>query len=491
MKTIYFKTIICILSLGLTMSCEDFLEEVPISEVLLSELNASNVEAITVGMYEPLTRSRGRAWESHYGTDLILLNESVQGLSGSRARIANYQLELNNPSTRRWWPTLYEAIGRANSVLSAIENQEGLDPDIAAQASGEAAFVRALCYYQFVRFVGEVPLRLKPVTNSNETGQALASIDEIYTQIIADLEVAESNLGPKTTRPGAATSGAAKVFLADVYLTRGNYELAAAKAKEVIDNQSTYGYALVPNYPDLFSATAPTHDGDVFSLKFSQTAGYGSFITTYWAPRTSDYAREMGISSNGLERGGVLASSPLIMGWDDNDLRKSWSLTAEYLYKGNLVPAPNNITRYDFIMSKYRDPGSVEETANGNDWPIYRFADALLIFAEADNLAKGGPTAAAYEAVNKVRRRGYGLSTTETEPTVDLPAGLDVTAFDDMVFRERGYEFLGEGKRWYDLLRTGRWETFIPAAGFDLPTQLYSDIPNAELDRNDELNNDE
>ena len=307
-------------------------------------------------MYEPLTRSRGRAWESLYGTDLILLNESCEGRSGGGQRMANYQLEQNVPSTRRWWPTLYEAIGRANSVLYAIANQEGLDPDISAQAGGEASFVRALCYYQLVRFVGEVPMRLEPVTNPDETGQPIESIENIYAQIVKDLKFAESNLGPTTSRHGAATSGAAKVFLADVYLTLGDYVAAAAKAKEVMDNQGVYGYALIPNYKDVFSATASTHAGDVFSLKFSQQVGQGTFITTYWAPRTSDYAPVMGIAPRGLERGGVIARSPLVQGWDDNDLRKQWSLTAEYDYNGTIVKAPGS-KRYQYIMSKYRRSG--------------------------------------------------------------------------------------------------------------------------------------
>ena len=490
MKSIYFKTIICLLTFGLFVSCDDYLEEVPISDVLLSELDASNVTAITVAMYEPLTRSRGRAWESLHGTDLILLNESIGPRGGgSRGRVANYQLDGRNPATRRWWPQIYTAIGRANSVLDAIANQEGLDPEIAAQAGGEASFVRALCYWELVRFVGEVPMRLEPVTDPNETGQALSTIPEIYAQIITDLKFAESNLGPTTTRPGAATSGAAKVYLGDVYLTQGDYAGAAAKLKEVMDNQGTYGYGLTPNYADCFSGSAATHAGDVFSLKFSQSVGYGTFITTYWAPRTADYAPVMGIAPRGLERGGALARSPLIMGWDDADLRKSWSITAEYDYNGTMVPAPNG-DDYEYIMSKYRDPGSVEETASGNDWPLYRYADVLLMYAEASNLATGGPSPAAYEALNRVRRRGYGVPIGTPDPAVDIPAGLSQADFDDIVFRESGYEFLGEGKRWYDIKRTERWD-IITAAGWDLPTQLFAEIPDDELDRNDALNGGE
>ena len=84
------------------------------------------------------------------------------------------------------------------------------------------------------------------------------------------------------------------MFLADVYLTLGDYAQAASKAKEVIDNKGTYGYDLIASFPDIFSPTAATHAGDVFSLKFSQTKAQGSFITTYFAPRTPPRSKPLG-----------------------------------------------------------------------------------------------------------------------------------------------------------------------------------------------------
>lgn len=482
MKTIYLKTIICFLCLGGLISCDDYLEETPISEVLLEDVNASNLNSILTGMYEPLTRSRGRVWESHFSRDLMLLNESIRGRSGGNLAKSNYELERANANN--WWVTLYESVGRANSLLSALENSD-LDQALKDRARGEALFIRSYVYYNLVRFHGEIPLRLEPVSNSDETGQALEPIDNVYAQIIDDVKIAEGLLPPTTDKPGSPTAGAAKVMLADIYLTRGSFAEAAAKAKEVIDNAGTYGYALLTNFPDVFSPTADTHEEDVFSLKFSQSVGLGTFVTTYWAPRGSGFALKGGIAPRGLEQGGIFEASPLIAGWDDNDLRKQWTLYNELLIDGVMTNVLGG--NYEFLLGKYRDPGSVEETASGNDWPAFRYADALLIYAEADNSANGAPSAAAYEAVNQIRRRAYGLDVNTPDASVDLQPGLSAAAFDELVFQERGYEFLGEGKRWFDLVRTGKFETFIPAAGSPLPTQMFVQIPGSELSNNDEI----
>jgi len=482
MKTLYIKSLVCLLTLISLFSCENYLEEKPISTILLQDVNASNVNAILTGVYEPLTRSRGRAWESHLAQNLIYLEESIKGRAGTDLRRSNYEMDLF--SANNWWVTLYQSIGRANSLLAALENSN-MPANLKNRAKGEALFVRSYVYFTLVRLHGSVPLRLKPVTNSDETGQRLEPIENIYKQIIADLKIAETLLEPKTTKPGSATAGAAKIMLADVYLTIGSYELAASKAKEVIDNTSTYGYALLPNFPDVFSPTAATHAEDVFSLKFSQSVGLGTFLPVYFAPSKSDYAKKGGIAPRGLEFGGVF-TSPLIAGWDDNDLRKKWSLYKTLIIDGVSTNVLGS-TVYQFLLGKYRDPGSVEETASGNDWYAYRYADALLIFAEADNKAKGSPSVEAYLAVNKIRRRAYGLNQIIPAPSVDIPPGLTTTQFDDRVFQERGYEFIGEGKRWFDLLRTDRYKTILPAAGYVVPTTIYVRIPGSEINNNDQI----
>jgi hypothetical protein len=142
-------------------------------------------------------------------------------------------------------------------------------------------------------------------------------------------------------------------------------------------------------------------------------------------------------------------------------------------------------------VSKYRDPVAPIHTGNGNDFYLYRFVDALLIFAEADNKLNG-PNSTSYEMVNKVRRRAFGVNINSASSLADLPSGLTQGQFDDMVFRERGYEFIGEDKRWFDMVRAGRMNTLIKEVSLliknpgrkPVPSKTLFALPDVELQNN-------
>lgn len=485
MKTIYCKAVLFLFVLGTATSCKKFLTEDPPSQISLTVINEENLDGAVIGVYEPLTRSRGRVWESHFLNSLTLLEETSRGPSNG---LDNYDFLTGDNTYQNAWPTLYNAIGRANILLTALADNARIPEAKKKEAIGEVSFVRALVYYTLVRAWGSVPMRLVPVTGSNNTGQPLEPVDKIYDQIISDFQVAEANLPPTTTKAGRATSGAAKVALADVYLTMGRFPEARDKAKEVMTNAGAYGYALLASYPDIFSPTAPSHAEDVFSLKFSQAVRLGNFIPVYFAPAIPNtLAKSGGIAARGLAQCAADGDAPLIANWDNNDLRKAWNIYNSVTIDGQVFVIQAFPAETEYYYGKYRDPGALEETAAGNDFYFYRYADALLIFAEAENKTNG-PTADAYDAINQIRRRGYGVPLSIPNASADLPAGLSQDAFDDMVFRERGYEFMAEGKRWYDLVRTGRWATIIPAAGKTAPAQLTFPIPNIELVTNPELN---
>lgn len=142
-------------------------------------------------------------------------------------------------------------------------------------------------------------------------------------------------------------------------------------------------------------------------------------------------------------------------------------------------------------MGKYKDPNAPIDTGNGNDFYLLRFADVLLIFAEAENKLNGANTAA-YEAINQVRRRAFGLPIATPSAVSDLAVGLSSTEFDEMVFRERGYEFIGEDKRWFDRVRTGRVDQQLSAVRVAMPNparkptpaKLLFALPDVELQNN-------
>lgn len=472
----FFLFIILIGSL-LGSGCKKFLTETPQSQLLYGNFDAQSIESAMVGVYEPLTRSRGRLWETHYTAALTLMEDYSHSRYAPQEAYANYDFTQVTYQDN-FWPTFYQAISRANILIQQINAGSFANGN---QYIGEARFIRAIVYYQLVRCWGKVPLRLVPVTDAQNTGQPLAEVSEIYNQIIADLKFAEANLPATTTKYGRATAGAAKTALADVYLTLGQYNDARTKAKEVMDNKATYGYELLASFTDIFSPTSSTSPEEVFALKFTRANGLGSFLADYAA----SINQFQGFAAAGNETFGALSTTPFIKNWDNNDPRKVWTLYNKTIINGSTVVinvAPPN----DMLYGKYRDPLAPTETGAGNDFFLYRYADVLLIFAEAENKVNG-PTTDAYNAVNMVRRRGYAVNISTANAAVDLPNGLTQVTFDDMVFRERGYEFMEEDKRWFDLVRTGRYKTEIPAAGKRLPPSLLFPIPSVEKLTNDKL----
>ena len=477
---IYF-IIILVLGTLLFNKCASFLEEDTQSVVDLEELDEDKVESLLVGIYEPLTRSRGRLWESHWGRTLLLLEEHAVSRLKLKQDIANYVFNTDPYMMTSGWNTIYESINRANTLLKLLENDEDLDTESKNMAIGEASFIRAFDYFQLVRVWGEVPLRLEPITDLDDVNMAVSEESEVYEQIITDLQEAVEYLPDLTDNPGRATRGAAKTLQADVYLTLNRLQDARAIAIEIMENKSTYGYSLVNSFDLLYSPTSPTNSEDIFSLKFSRYVAQGSFLAAYEAPLS--YPEVAAVRA--FEDCGANTQAPLLRDWDDNDLRKDLNIYNTATINGVEIEI-EMAGDYTHVYGKHRDPEQPEETASGVDYYMYRYADVLLIFAETENLLNG-PTAEAYDAVNQLRRRAYGFDIGKVNLLTDLPSGLSQEAFDDMVFRERGYEFMFEGKRWFDLKRTGRWQTIIPEAGKDLPESLYWPFPGTEILYNDSI----
>lgn len=488
LNNVFYIYMTLVLMAAINTGCKKLLEEEPKATATLGDLDATTLDQTVIGVYEPMTRSRGRLWESTVGLGLELMSEYADGGS-SQLNWSNYNNLMNLPNNfAQSWTTLYEAIGRANNLIANLDANITLSDSVKKKAYGEAYFVRANCYYFGVRVWGKMPMRLKPIINANDVGLALSEIPAIYDQIKKDLKFAETALPATTKSPGRATAGAAKTALAEVYLTLGEYQNARDKAKEVLDNKATYGYDLEPSLATVYSPTLATNKEDIFSLKFSQIVDKGAFMASYWA---DSKAKAAGYSVSGNKFGGIISVAPLIQGWDANDLRKKFSLYKDYFINGVLTAAEVEKDIYDLRMGKYKDPDAPIDTGNGNDFYLFRFADVLLIFAEAENKLSG-PTPAAYDAINQVRRRGYGLPTNTPSGTADLSATLNQTEFDDMVFRERGYEFIGEDKRWFDMVRTNRVAQAINGvnavikfpARKPVPTKLLFALPDVELQNN-------
>jgi|GEM_PF-140916 len=499
-KTFVFKPLLILPLLFTSFGCEDLLTETPKAIIELNGLNELTLDQAIIGAYEPLTRSRGRLWESNFSLGLNMMSEYFEGGTLNGSGYSNYQylnpaVVTNAMDTP--WSSLYEAIGKANTIINTLNTNTTLTEAQKTIGYAEAKFIRALGYFTAVRIWGSIPLRLQPISNADDVNLAVSDEATIYNQIIEDLKGAEAGLPDQVSsaKAGRATAGAAKTAMAEVYLTMGDFQNAREKAKEVKDNKSRYGYDLEADFTSVFSPTTATNKEDIFSLKFSQIIDKGTFLPCHYADADADAnANAAGFAVKSLLSGGIMSWAPLIKNWDKRDLRYQFSVYDTYLLNG--VPTKATIETqsnyFDLLMGKYRDANAPSDTGGGNDFYFWRYADVLLIFAEAENQVNG-PTAEAYDAINQVRRRGYGLSATTADATVDLPSNLTKQAFDDLVFRERGYEFIGECKRWFDMVRTNRVDSILEevrqakptnAARKPTPVSMFYPIPDTERQTN-------
>ncbi len=478
---IYKILLISLILIGsfVVSSCEDLLTEEP--RTFLSEENVfsstDGILAANYGVYESLRD----IW--YYGRWLqIFLDQTSDVAFGRGSQVPNGNFQWNSVVFERQqgiWTSIYSSINKANIMIKKVQEFGGLDEELKNQLIGESRFIRALGYYHLVRLWGDVPLRLEPeLTNF---GIIRTSTSLVYDQIIEDLQFSESNLPDvyPLSENGRVTKWAAKSLLADVYLTTEQWSDAATKAKEVIDSEL---YSLVPVdisedfNTKMFGNDVLTHSGDIFSLKYTVELNNSGWVRFFhrsgpgYAPGGPPYAIHGNLDS-WIGQGEWATENSL-------DLRRNNSL-----YNGpDTTVLDDNI---QMLFKKFRG----NENYVSNSTPILRYAEILLVFAEAEAMSNNTATTEAYEAVNQVRRRAYGQTINVANATHDLAAGMSLSDFREAVIMERAKELLVEGKRWYDLLRTGTAIDVCNAAGFTAIEEKHLKwvIPQAELDNNDAL----
>lgn len=472
-----------ILTSCIVLSCDDILTENPktfLSQEAVFETTEGAVSA-TVGAYKPLHQN------DLYGWWLLGMNELFADYiwgRGSQAPPSLFQLDGTNViRIGNIWRGSYRVVNRANVVIQGVEegNIEGMSSDLQNQLLGEARFLRAFSYFNLVRHFGDVPLRLTPETNPAEFAIPRTPKEEVFSQIIEDLEFGENNLPNSYDQAdlGRATRWAAKGLLANVYLWLENWEEAANKAGEIINSGefSLLEVEVSEDFQNIFGPNVSTHPGEIFSLKHSRSPGLG--FAPLWLMHRAGSGYSLG--SNAHAWFGNMDSwlGEWVEELEGPDLRPN-----DWLYNG---PADEQWldNEIPMLFKKFRD---TESPNAGNDFPIIRYAEILLIFAEAESQLNNGPTAEAYEAINMVRRRARGLDYNVPNEEADLPAGLSAQEFRDELLLERAKEFVMEGKRWLDLVRTGTAVETISDLGLPIQERhLLWPIPAEEIDNNEAL----
>ena len=372
------------------------------------------------------------------------------------------------------WASFYTSISRANVAIERI-------PPIAMTSErrtalvGEAKFLRALSYFYLVRLYGDVPL----VTSTEQDGRTIARTpkDEVYRQIVQDAQDAAASLPASwdARNAGRATRGAALTLLADVHLTRKEWDRAASAAKQVIDSGL---YRLYPNYLHAFLPAFENGPEHVFSIQADgPVSPAGSrFVATY-------YPREVGRGLGG-GNGAVQPSPAHHASYLPGDYRKDvtyatrWTNTSGRVF--NLYPH----------VFKWR-PGQVADIDGGDvNLPIYRYAEVLLLHAEALN--EQGRTAEAIQYLDQIRARARGADGSARSQPGSYAGPVTQTAVRDAIFQERSWEMAHEVKRWFDLIRRGEGyfmdQLRMDPEATDLePTDILWPIPQTELDLNPAL----
>ena len=472
------RTLLVGLSLLLLSGCTNkFLELYPKTTLNEGNFYQTEVEYILLanGCYVPM-----RDYEKTYHwvlAELISDNASFQYNTrtgeASRGVIDQFILTSDNVAYSNFWNLSYNGITRCNKLLSELD-RPGVNwskDSYRNRCAGEALFLRALYYFNLVRQFGGVPLVLIPLASQEAVNVKRSTEAQIYDSIIADLKEAATRFGKAkdVEETGRANEMTARAMLGKVYLTRASYAEAEATLKTVIASGK---YSLLPNYADLFNPANKDYKETIFAIQYSENSAELSNRFIFWfAPHTSGGAITKRPNINIIGAGWNQPTQDLLDAFEPGDKRKDVSINfwTGLDWDSKVRPIP--------YCAKYKPPISAPDDRCGDNLPILRYSDVLLMYAESLN--ELGRTGEAIPFVQQVRSRA-GL----TNP----PTGLDKTALQTLIAKERQVEFCFENHRWYDLKRTGKALTVMTAHGLRekamkpfLYPEAYTLTPNKML----------
>lgn len=470
-------------------SCKKFLDQQPITavgpEFVFKDVNTT-YQAIA-GVYSRMVGDMG------YGIRLSLYypldTDEMQGPTGAadndRRDIARYQATPSNAQLERPFNQLFTGIEYANICIDNIPKMAMYSSGTEQEKKklqrmyGEALTLRAQYYLEAIRNWGDLPAQFQPAyaLAASNPFPVRVSADTLYDQLLKDLELATTLVPWRNELASIGdplderiTKGAVKALRARIALFRGGFKLSqtgvmqrstnyqdfyAIAKKECEEIIASAQHALNPNFKDLWKnkvggRVVNDPDGELMfqASGIGRNAVADTKLGYYNGPRVGTFGNS---SVNPLPT--------YFYAFDSTDRRRDVTIA---LYNNS---GTDGVTKIGLVITamndgKYRRDWITNPPVSPTDavqyfstkWQIIRYSDVLLMLAEAENEING-PTTIAYNAINQVRRRGYGKPITTADATVDLPSGLSKAQFFDRLVKERSLELGGEGVRKYDLIR--------------------------------------
>lgn len=482
MNTTMKKYILLLVFALAIISCEEILEVDPPSQVSPDKVLSSQkgVEAVLYRSYRDATFGDGYHAEgtapTEYPGDILFQTGGGMNRDFVLMNGFNWTAEASASNSAYWNPR-YSSIRDANIVIANINSFEASEK-VKRELLAEARFIRSMNYVYLYEAYGPVVLRQDP---NDAPDLPRATEEEMKEFIVADLEAAAADLPVSGTEVfGRASNGAALGFLARYYMNIKDWENAAEAAKRVMEIGY---YELFPSYRDLFKVENerdknPANKEMIFVAACTNVNPFGNKISTCAQPpgfKTSEKLPEFVAEGIANWASQFRFYDSFIATFDkENDGRYDLILE-NYVNKGgrtvDLTATPNNQRTLKFFDN------NADAASHGNDYPMLRYADILLMRAEALNEING-PNAESVNLINQVRQRA-GLEELNA-------ADFTKESLRSHILKERGWEFYYEGRRRADLIRHGEFVSRAQERGVSNAAshhRLYP-IPQGELDAN-------
>ncbi len=494
-KTVFWGLVLVLL-VATVAGCKKFLDRKPLSATL-DDIPGGGVEGQILGLYGairfPDASGNGFGGIMWLGLHAIRSEDADATADPNGTGYANI-FDRFNYAVDDWGPNTYyeqhyKLQALANTAIQTIDSLNLTDADN-QRRKGEAMFFRALTYFDIVRVYGEAPLILKRIYNPADANVPKSTAAQIYAAIDADLTFAEAHL-PVTwvtstgdnKYPGRLTVGAAKALHARTYMQRGLFAQALTLSKDVIASNQ---YDLEPNFGQLWTNAGENSKERIFDIQAYQTAGRKDDYWSWWGT-------EQGIRGPGdwnLGWGYNIPTQKLVDAFEPGDPRKFETIlfsgarddTAGSRGYGRILPGyPGTLNVPYWPKKTYANPadqvlvGDVTGAAYINQ-PIVRYADVLLMAAEAANETGDVPTAEA--SLEKVRNRARNGNAAVLPKVIFANKNQMRTA----IKHERMVELALEGGRFFDLVRWGDAPTVLGPLGYQPKNELYP-LPKPEVDK--------